>query len=155
MSKVKDMDKVKLGKYSKSKGKRGEREVANLLKARGYKARRGQQFKGTSDSPDVICEDLPFNIEVKYTERPNFKRYMEQSVSDCGEGQVPIVIHKYIRGEWHVMLKFKDFMDVVDQVYLRKDEVEDEVEDKDKVVLNEVGLVVEVEISEANGVDLL
>lgn len=117
--------KSQIGKYSKSKGKRGEREIAGLLREYGYNARRGQQFKGTPDSPDVICKALPFNIEVKYTEKPNFKSYMKQSIDDSKKGQIPIVVHKYIRGEWNVMIRFDDFMPLMNKIYEKDDIIKD------------------------------
>ena len=40
------------------KGKVGEREFAELLRAHGFDARRGQQFAGGADSPDVVSEAL-------------------------------------------------------------------------------------------------
>jgi hypothetical protein len=40
---------------SSQKGKRGERAWRDELIAHGYSARRGQQFSGTPDSPDVVC----------------------------------------------------------------------------------------------------
>jgi Holliday junction resolvase len=57
-----------MGKMSRTKGKVGEREVAELLRANGFHAaRRGVQYQGGADSPDVI--GLPgFHNEVKRTE---------------------------------------------------------------------------------------
>ena len=40
-----------MGKTSREKGKRGEREVAGLLRSYGYDARRGVQYHGGEDSP--------------------------------------------------------------------------------------------------------
>ena len=39
---------------SRTKGKRGELELAKALRLYGYDARRGQQYHGGADSPDVI-----------------------------------------------------------------------------------------------------
>jgi hypothetical protein len=44
---------------SRNKGKRGELEAAHMLTHEGFPARRGQQFSGGTDSPDVVCESLP------------------------------------------------------------------------------------------------
>ena len=56
-----------MGKTSRDKGKRGEREVASLLRSYGYDTHRGQQYHGGKDSPDVV--GLPgIHIEVKRTE---------------------------------------------------------------------------------------
>jgi Holliday junction resolvase len=53
---------------SKRKGKEGEREFAHLCQTFGFQARRGQQYRGGPDSPDVV--GLPFlHVEVKRRER--------------------------------------------------------------------------------------
>ena len=39
---------------SREKGKRGERELAAKLREHGYDCRRGVQYQGGPDSPDVI-----------------------------------------------------------------------------------------------------
>ena len=55
---------------SKQKGKRGELELVHELESFGLHAERGQQFKGSPDSPDVTCKELcDFHIEVKRNER--------------------------------------------------------------------------------------
>ena len=70
---------------SREKGKRGERAWRDELRANGYDARRGQQFSGSPDSPDVICEALPWlHFEVKCVERLNIEDAMEQVRRDCG-----------------------------------------------------------------------
>ena len=53
-----------MGKAQREKGKRGERELAGILRDYGYNCRRGQQYCGTSGDADVI--GLPdVHIEVK------------------------------------------------------------------------------------------
>ena len=84
------------------KGKRGERAWRDELVAHGYSARRGQQFSGSPDSPDVICSDLPgFHFEVKTVERLNVNAAMAQAVDDAGE-KIPVVAHKRNRSDWLV-----------------------------------------------------
>jgi Holliday junction resolvase len=53
---------------SRQKGKRGELEAAKYLRSLGFtSARRGVQYSGGPDSPDVVCDELPgVHIEVKY-----------------------------------------------------------------------------------------
>ena len=43
-----------MGKMQREKGKRGERELAGILRDYGYNCRRGQQYCGTSGDADVI-----------------------------------------------------------------------------------------------------
>ncbi len=99
---------------SKNKGKVGELEVVHLLKKHGFEsARRGQQFKGTPDSPDVECEELSdYNIEVKRTEGFNLYKAMKQSESDAGD-KIPTVWHRRNKEEWVVILKATDFLNLI------------------------------------------
>src|SRR4051812_17526596 len=70
---------------SREKGKRGERQWRDELRAHGYAARRGQQFSGSPDSPDVVCDALAWiHFEVKAVERLNIEDAMEQARRDCG-----------------------------------------------------------------------
>jgi Holliday junction resolvase len=50
---------------SREKGKRGERQWRDELRAQGFAARRGQQFSGSPDSPDVVCDDLPASLRCR------------------------------------------------------------------------------------------
>ena len=99
-------------KNSKRKGKVGELEVANYLKNKGLTAKRGQQYQGSPDSPDVICENWPnIHIEVKRDEHLNIEKAMQQSSKDSGPQQIPIVIHRKNREKWKVTLWLDDFID--------------------------------------------
>ena len=70
---------------SREKGKRGERLWRDELRACGYSAKRGQQFSGSPDSPDVVCAELDWiHFEVKAVERLNIEDAMEQARKDCG-----------------------------------------------------------------------
>lgn len=96
---------------SKSKGAKGEREVASKLREYGYAARRGQQYSGANGDPDVV--GLPgIHIEVKRRERLNIHDAMSQSVRDAKEGEVPAVFHRKNDCEWLVTLRFDDFMEL-------------------------------------------
>jgi hypothetical protein len=68
---------------SREKGKRGERAWRDELRAQGFDARRGQQFSGSPDSPDVICDQLSWiHFEVKCVERLNIEDAMAQARRD-------------------------------------------------------------------------
>lgn len=96
---------------SKQKGKRGELELAHYLTEHGFEARRGQQFKGTPDSPDVICEELgAFHIECKRVEKLNIDNAMRQSIEDAGEDHIPLVMHRKNKEKWKVTLLLDDFL---------------------------------------------
>ena len=78
---------------SRAKGARYEREVAGFLREQGYDARRGCQFAGGTDSPDVKCDDFPCHIEAKFVERLNILDAYRQSQRDAGE-KIPCVVHR-------------------------------------------------------------
>ena len=95
---------------SKSKGKRGERYVAKRLREYGFDAKRGVQYQGSPDSPDVIGL-RGVHIEVKFTERLNMWSALEQSKRDAGEGEVPVVMFKRNRSDVYVTMPLDDFVD--------------------------------------------
>lgn len=96
---------------SKSKGKLGELEVSKLLQKHGFPARRGQQFQGSPDSPDVICETLDqYHIEVKRTEKFALWDAIDQATKDAGEGQTPLVFHRKNNRSWVVVLDAEEFL---------------------------------------------
>ena len=98
---------------SNRKGKVFERWVAAYFREHGHdKARRGQQYKGGADSPDVIGLD-GFHIECKNTERWNDYEFMAQSVRDAEEGEIPIVIAKKKFEKPLVIMRLDDFMEVL------------------------------------------
>src|SRR5438128_9741784 len=94
---------------SREKGKRGERQWRDELRANGYAARRGQQFSGSPDSPDVVCDSLPWiHFEVKAVERLNIEDAMEQARRDSG-GKVPVVAHRRNFRPWLVTVTAETF----------------------------------------------
>src|SRR6267142_4824472 len=94
---------------SREKGKRGERQWRDELRAQGYAARRGEQFSGSPDSPDVVCEELRWiHFEVKAVERLNIEDAMEQARRDCGD-KVPIVAHRRSFRPWLVTMTAEVF----------------------------------------------
>lgn len=93
---------------SRRKGKEGELALAKILRERGYDARRGQQFKGGADSPDVI--GLPgIHIECKRVERLDLAAAYEQSFRDAADGEIAAVFHKKNREPWMVTVSLEDF----------------------------------------------
>ena len=96
---------------SREKGKRGERELASILREYGYDARRSVQYCGINGDADVI--GLPHtHIEVKRVERLNIEDAMSQSKRDAKEGETPTVFHRKNHCEWLVTMQLKDFMEM-------------------------------------------
>ena len=94
---------------SRAKGKRGELEFASVLRKYGYEdARRGVQYHGGQDSPDVVgVEGVHF--EVKRCEKTDLYAWVEQARRDAGK-DLPVVVHRKNRGEWLAIMTVDDFM---------------------------------------------
>ena len=96
---------------SREKGKRGERQWRDELRANGYMARRGQQFSGSPDSPDVICDELSWlHFEVKAVERLNIEDAMDQARRDAG-AKTPVVAHRRSFRQWLVTMEAETFFE--------------------------------------------
>ena len=94
---------------SREKGKRGERELASILRELGYDTRRGQQFSGANGDADVV--GLPgIHIEVKRVEHLNIDDAMDQSTRDARDGETPIVAHRKNNTRWKVTMWLDDWV---------------------------------------------
>ena len=103
---------LKMGAFSRSKGKRGEQELVRLIKDNGYKARRTAQFCGkTGEAADVI--GLPgISIECKRVEKLNIYDAITQAQRDAeaaGRGDLPAVFHRKNNCPWLVTVRVEDF----------------------------------------------
>lgn len=106
-------------KNGRRKGKVAELEFAKLLTAAGFPARRGQQFKGTADSPDVVCESLPIRWEVKRREKTQYAdllAWVEQANAEAGvpnpgeSWTVGCVAFRGSRQPWLVTMRVEDLL---------------------------------------------
>lgn len=95
---------------SKQKGKRGELEIANMLKSYGFDCRRTAQYNGKENGSlaDVIGLD-GIHIEVKRVEKLNIDNAMKQAIRDSN-GEMPTVFHRKNRGEWLVTMRLADWL---------------------------------------------
>ena len=97
-----------MGRLSRNKGKTGERELAHeFFRVFGVAARRGVQFQGGPDSPDVVTEIPDLHIECKRTERFRLYEALEQAVADAKE-KIPIVLHRQNKKPWVAVIRFDD-----------------------------------------------
>lgn len=102
---------------SRRKGKRGELEVSKLLQTFGFSARRGQQFKGTPDSPDVV--GFPgFHVEVKMVEKLNVEDALAVCERTSHPDDIPVLFHRRKRKRWRVTLSADDFLLLVSKANL-------------------------------------
>ncbi len=96
---------------SKQKGARGERELAKVLRAHGFKTRRGQQYCGANGDADVV--GLPnIHIECKRVERLNLYDAMAQAKSDAKQDEIPVVMHRKDKCDWLVTMSLDDFIEI-------------------------------------------
>lgn len=97
---------------SRAKGARGELLAAKALNETfpGCNARRGQQFAGGTDSPDVVS-DLPLHLEVKSTARPVWGDWRKQLKKDAKE-KPAIVLYKPSRQDFWVCVPLAMFWSV-------------------------------------------
>ncbi len=79
---------------SRNKGKVGERKWRDQLREQGYTARRSQQYCGSADSADVICDELKhLHFEVKAVEKLNLWGAMNQAIKDSVTN-TPVIAYK-------------------------------------------------------------
>ena len=102
-----------MGLKSKMKGKLGELEASKLIKEYGFEARRGQQFQGGTDSPDVVHSIPGIHIEVKRTETLNIGAALEQADRDRKVHERPVILHRKNRGHWVVVMFAEDFLSMM------------------------------------------
>ena len=99
---------------SREKGKRGEREACCFLATLGWSAKRGQQYAGGTESPDVIHDVPGIHLEVKRVERLNLGQAMAQARRDAGP-KLPVVMHRRNGEEWLVTVSAEAFFKLVKQ----------------------------------------
>lgn len=102
-------------KDSRAKGVRGELEVAELIREHGFEARRGQQFSGGGDSPDVVHNMPGIHAEVKRVEALQLYPALEQAIDDAAPGNDPVVFHRRNGKEWVVIMRAKDWFKLLRQ----------------------------------------
>lgn len=103
---------------SRAKGARGERLLRDLFREHGYEARRGCQFSGSPDSPDVAVPafDRWMQVECKFVENLNLHEAVEKAAEDA-EDKTPVVFWKKKNKPWLVVLNQEDFFEILTRVY--------------------------------------
>ena len=99
---------------SRQKGARFERQVAKLIQGAGFYARRGQQFSGSPDSPDVV-QELPVaqHMECKHVERLNLYTAYKQACKDKGEDEIAVVVSTKNHEPVLCTVAFEDWLDIM------------------------------------------
>lgn len=96
---------------SREKGRRGEVELARILRSYGYDAYRVQQYCGANGDADV--EGLPgIHIEVKRVQRLQVYDAMQQAKRDAPAGFIPAVFHRRNNQPWLVIMELTDWLEI-------------------------------------------
>ena len=102
------------GRKSKQKGKRGEREVATMLRAIFPEAKRGIQSRG--GGAEIADVEIPaFHIEVKLQAKPNIRAALRQAVAEAAPGKHPVAFTRADRDDWVVSMRGEDWLELVGQ----------------------------------------
>ena len=96
---------------SRRKGANGELEASKALNdvLPHAKARRSQQYCGHKTAADLTCPGLPnIQFEVKRRQSMNLHSVMKKSLEDCGENDVPVILHRKDNEEWLMTIRLED-----------------------------------------------
>lgn len=99
-----------MGKFSRDKGARGERELAAKLKELGISGTyRSRQYCGSASSADLL--GIPgVHAEVKRCENLSLYKAYEQAKLDSGDsGDIPTVYHRRNGKPWLAVLSVEDW----------------------------------------------
>lgn len=104
-----------MGKLSREKGARGEREVVSIARDCGLRAERqaNLQASGQGDHSDVALLDIPIiHLEVKRDERMSVDAMLRQAERDAGL-RVPVVIWRRNKGRWRADVPLQEYFELL------------------------------------------
>lgn len=105
-----------MGKASRDKGKRGEREVAHLWRQYGWHAERTRQAEGDND-PDVRVRvgeghpEVPIWVEVKRYQKIAAVKWLGQAFREAHFSHVPALFMREDEGAWVTMVSSEFFLE--------------------------------------------
>ena len=94
---------------TRRKGTTYERTVAHRLAEVWPGAKRGFQFRGGDEAPDVI--GTPYHIEAKHRRNVSIQAAMQQAIADSN-GRVPVVVSRDNHGEDLVTMRLNDWLEL-------------------------------------------
>ena len=101
-----------MGKASRDKGKRGEREARDMVRDHwdSPKCIRSIQVSGTY-AADLLYGPPGLHLEVKRYAKIGAVRFMEQAERDAREDDIPLVLLREDQGRWYVMVPLSQSVD--------------------------------------------
>jgi hypothetical protein len=107
-----------MGLRSRNKGKRGEREAAaEIRRLFGTEARRGRQYHGRDDAPDIVTGIPGVHFEVKRAETLSLYDALSQAIEDAPD-QIPVLLHRQNRQPWVAIVRLEDLPHLAVRLYL-------------------------------------
>ncbi|GAB6185676.1 hypothetical protein [Thermopirellula anaerolimosa] len=107
-----------MGAKSRRKGCRGEREAAaEIARLFRVEARRGRQYCGDPEAPDIRTAIAGTHFEVKRAESLRLYPALEQAMRDAGEN-IPVVLHRSNHRPWVAIVRLEDLPRLAVQLYL-------------------------------------
>lgn len=111
-----------MGARETRKGKRGEREVVQVLRCHGIDAHRTAPLQaGASSSAGDVTVPGPFHLEVKRGRRVNVRAALRQAEAACPSGLSPIVVHRDDGGRWCVTAYLEDVLETTVEALKRSE----------------------------------
>jgi len=101
-----------MGRSERTKGQRGELEVAAIFQAAGFDCDRTPNSGGLRITGDLYG-DLPCHVEVKRQERLQLPAWLRQAAHDAPEGVMPLVAFRQNHGEWFAALPLTALVDLL------------------------------------------
>jgi Holliday junction resolvase len=98
-----------MGKSSRDKGARGEREVCAIFREAGYDVNRTPNSGGLHIAGDVQGVS-GYHVEVKRQETLHLDQWSEQAEAECGEA-IPLVIYRRSGKPWRVSMRLSDWLE--------------------------------------------
>lgn len=122
-----------MGKLSREKGKRGERECAAFC---GRRAMTAAGQRSTAERPGQAADvvGLPgVHIEVKRTERLDLYGALDQARRDAKSGELPVVFHRRNNCRWVVIQDAEDWFKIYREYDAGRPRTEIRIEGADHV----------------------
>lgn len=105
-----------MGKFSRDKGKRFEREWAKYLRPLFPDARRGVQSRGGGAEVADIIGVPGFHFECKAREDASVYAALRQAEDEAGAGRYPVAVIKKSRKPVYVAMTRETFFDLLEEL---------------------------------------
>jgi hypothetical protein len=102
-----------MGRMSRDKGARGEREVVALIQAAGWTAATRNFDSGSAGNGDIAFGPAATLIESKLTDHFALRQCWSQASTDAahaGPGILPVVAHRWSRGPWLAITELEELL---------------------------------------------